>query len=64
MTKEQIEETMKLPISQLMEIAKTPEGFAQVLSCAINMGIAIGTRQAHEATNKAFRGYSESLIKN
>jgi ribosomal protein S26 len=64
MTKEKIEDLMHLSIIQLMEIAKTPEGFAQVLSCAVNMGIAIGTRQAHEATNKAFRGYSESLIKN
>lgn len=64
MTKEEIENLMHLPITRLMELIKTPEGFTQVLSCAVNMGIAIGTRQAHESMNKAFRGYTSTLIKN
>jgi hypothetical protein len=64
MSKEQIEDLMNLTIIQLMEIAKTPEGFTLILSYAVNMGIAIGTRQAHEAMNRAFRGYTAELIKN
>lgn len=62
MTKEQIEETMKLSISRLQELAQSQEGFIQVLSAAINFGRAIGMRQTHENLNKAIRQYP-SIIK-
>jgi hypothetical protein len=63
MTKEQIEETMKLPISRLQELAQSQEGFIQVLSAAINFGRGLGMRQINENLNKALRAYP-SLIKN
>jgi len=64
MTKEQIENMMYMPISQLKEIAQTQEGFIDVLSCAINFGIAEGIRRVTENTNKALREYRIDAIKN
>ena len=64
MTKEQIEDMMHLPISQLNKIAQTQEGFIDVLSCAISFGIAEGTRRIAESTNKALREYRIDAIKN
>lgn len=61
MTKEQIEETMKLPISRLMELTQTQGGFILVLSVAINFGRALGTRQTHENLNKALRAYPSQI---
>jgi galactose-1-phosphate uridylyltransferase len=61
MTKEQIEETMKLPINRLQELAQTQEGFINVLSVAINFGRAIGMNQAHEAMNNAMRAYPKVM---
>jgi hypothetical protein len=57
MTKEQIEETMKLPISRLQELAQTQEGFINVLSAAINFGHELGMKQVNEILNKAIRAY-------
>jgi len=57
MTKEQIEETMKLPISRLQELAQTQEGFISVLSTAINFGRALGMNQISENLHKAMRAY-------
>ena len=64
MNKEQVEDTMKLSISKLRELAQTEEGFISVLGAAINFGKMVGIRQTTENLNKAMRGYTPELIRN
>jgi DNA-binding protein YbaB len=64
MTGEQAQGLMGMPLKKLAEMCKDPEVLAEVISIAFNKGYELGHRTAHENMNKAFRGYSESLIKN
>lgn len=64
MTGEQAQGLLGVPLKELAEMSKDPEVLAEVISIAFNKGYELGHRTAHENMNKAFRGYSESLIKN
>jgi hypothetical protein len=64
MTSEQAQGLMGVPLKELAEMSKDLEVMVEVISIAFNKGYELGHRTAHENMNKAFRGYSETLIKN
>jgi hypothetical protein len=64
MTKQEIAKILQMPFPELAKLCHDPKELATVLSYAINMGINIGQRQAHEAQNRLLRGYNEVIISN
>jgi len=56
---------MHTPLPKLFEVCQGDfEIFTTVLSLAINIGIRLGSNQAHRYYNQMFRDYKEVSIRN
>jgi DNA-binding protein YbaB len=64
MTSEQAQGLLGVPLKELAEMCKDIEVLTEVISIAFNKGYELGHRTAHENMNKAFRGYTATLITN
>jgi len=58
------EELLNTELKKLAEHSVDPDFLTQIIALALNQGILIGRRQAHEEMNMAFKGYDAQSIMN
>lgn len=62
MTIDQIATLLRLPVPNLLELAKDPMSLVAILNLAINKGTQIGQAETHYSYHMMMTGYNETAI--
>jgi hypothetical protein len=63
MTPEEIAEALEIPWYKIVEFASKPSTLQELLTLALGKGYQCGKTDLAKDYNKAFRGYTETSIK-